>query len=226
MKTKVLAFFLILATVSLVCGVILLPSGLKIFITSQISKTLGGKTNIQTLKIVSPARIQLFNLTVTKKNLYSISIGAADLKSKSFLTFSNGTPINCLLSDFKISHKDLALISGIASLLSMQPLESVDFKNVSFEFLAKDKQVIFKNLDARSDNIKIFANGTIGKADNINYSVKLFLSKTLTDQIPEKVKELLFKENEGWSEIDLYISGTTKKPLINLATQLFKLILH
>ena len=217
---------LILVVVAMFTGRVFLPVVLKSAALNILSSRLGAKVDIADVKIISSRHIQFSDIRLSKKAAYDVSIKQADLESISFMTFFKGTPLNCDFRDFKMSQTGSALINGIASLLSMRPVDVLNFKDITFQLISKDNQLIFKGLDARGNIIKVLANGTIGKKNQINYNLKLLLSKELTDQIPEKVREVFFKEAAGWSQIDLYVSGTNKKPFINLSTGLFKLILR
>ena len=131
--------------------------------------------------------------------------------------------LDCSLKSVKFSYSTSEIINGIAKLFAIEPTQLLEFDTVDGAVYIKPNQIIIKDLKAPGRNISLFANGTTRDNKYIDYTFKLILSENITSEIPEAIQKFFFKKDQGYSVVELYLSGNIKKPSINFSTPLFKL---
>ena len=177
--------------------------------TDKFHLGIGPRIDIEGLRIVNNKG---FNCTVRETTL-RVEVSSL-LAMRIHLTFD--------LKDLKLSYPDSKIIKGIADILSIKPLDVLSFDSVGGKCYISREDITINSLVAQGKLLKVFADGSI-RGKDIGYSFKLILSNELTSGIPDSVRKVFFKQSGQFSEIDLYISGSTDNPSISMNTDLFKL---
>jgi len=168
-------------------------------------------------------KIELKDVGIRNSEGLNCKIKEALIAYGPLFIIKKGTKFDFSLKDVEFSYPSSKVINGIASTLSLEPMEIFKFKSVKGEFLKRGNETVVKSLDAEGVLLRLFADGTIIKDSKIDYSFKILLSQELVAGVPGAIREVLFKETDSWSEVELYITGDIQKPSVNLTTDLFKL---
>ena len=126
----------------------------------------------------------------------------------------------------KLSYPDSKIINSIANTLSLKSSDTLRFDFVKGRLHYRGGEVIIENLSAEGNFIKLFADATITNRSKIDCSLKMFLSGTIIEDIPESTRKIFFKKDGAWSKVELYITGSMDSPSINFSTDLFKLVVR
>jgi len=160
---------------------------------------------------------------VTDRGL-SCTISDAEISYGSLIKLLSKKSFKFELKDFNLTYPNSKIINGIANSLSLDLEDLLKFDYVKGEFIQGENEIIIKALEAKAEALIFFADATIKDDDHINGSFKMLLSKDIIAGIPEAIRKVFFKQEGDYSEVTLYVTGSTEKPSINFQTDLFKFI--
>ncbi len=108
----------------------------------------------------------------------------------------------------------MPLFQLLVSLLEMPFLAEIDFEEISTDFFLENKTVTTDNLKLLSRDITMFAKGSFDFETNLDYQLIIGLSPEIS---ADSSLQLLYPQNEkGWLIIKTPLTGTFKKPKLNL----------
>ncbi len=216
--------------ISIVVIIILLLSSLVYFrnllserlLVAYLSNKLDAKVTTENFNLGLGPRIDIEGLNIANNKGLNCAVGEVILhiEASSFLAMRIHLTFN--MKDLKLSYPDSKIIDGIADTLSIKPLDVLSFDYVKGKLYISREDITINALHAEGKLLKVFADGSI-RGKEIGYSFKLILSNELTSGIPDSVRKVFFKTNGQFSEVDLYVSGSTDNPSISINTDLFKL---
>jgi hypothetical protein len=126
------------------------------------------------------------------------------------------------LDGIELSYPDSKVISGIAAVLSLKPIELLQFYYAKGLYSKRENEEILESVEAEGKLLKIYTYGSTVGEKNINYSFKIFLSGELIASVPESIRKVLFKQDGDQSAVELSVSGDIEKPSISFSTDLLK----
>lgn len=212
----------------LVAGLLIVGSwrALKWSIPFYLGRQLNADVRIERLSWRFPGGVTARSISISNKRGLRCSIEEATIDYAIILIIKHGLSFDFRLKGVTLSYKSSNLINSIAEALSIKPLDVFRFDSVKGEFYQRREEVIIKSLVADGSLIKLFADGTIVRGSSVDYSFRMLLSERLIATMPDSVREVFFKREGEWSEIELYITGDIDRPSINFSTDLFKLIVR
>lgn len=190
------------------------------------SAYLGGQLNaditIKKVHLGLGPRLEIEGLRIISSKGLDCDIKASTLDFNLQSVFKKRLGIRFYLKDVGFFYSTSKVIKGMTDALSIEAPQHLHFDYVKGEFYRIGEENIIKSLDAKGELLRIFADGSM-RGLLIDYSFKFLLSKELTDKVPESVKNIFFKQDNQYSEVELYVTGSVDNPSINLSTDLFKL---
>jgi hypothetical protein len=223
MRKKYIFINLLAAILSLsliaAAGKIFLPQILSFYFGNQLKATV--KIAKASGNLLS--RIKAKDISITNKKGLRCDIKDAEIDYQLLRMIREGINFGFRLKGIELSYPSSNVIGGITHTLSMKPLDSLQFNSAEGRFYYRNKETIIKSLSAAGEQIRFFADGSIVKDSAINYNFRILLSEEIVANIPETIRKVFFRQDGSWSEVKIYIGGTTERPTINFSTELFKL---
>jgi len=217
-------------TISFFLAIVLLISGgllaLKGLLPLYLSRQFNADVKIEQISLGFKEGIKAKGVSINSVRGLYCSIEEAVFDYDIVRIIKSGLNFNFSLKDVVFSYSESKLINGIVQALSIKSIDIFHFNSVKGEFYQRNEEIAVKSLEADGDLIKLFADGTIIKEARIDCSFKILLARELVTAIPDSVREVFFKQEGEWSEVELYITGDLDKPSINFSTDLFKLIVR
>lgn len=82
----------------------------------------------------------------------------------------------------------------------------------------------FPFFSAYSEDVRLYASGSMAEKGDLNLSIKAFFSPRIAGQFPEKnLSEILTQESGGWVSYRLHIESGKDKPFLKLESDKFRL---
>ncbi len=98
------------------------------------------------------------------------------------------------------------------------------FNSFLLESDINKNKLIMHSFKATGKDLKIVAAGEIEKGRGVDFTVDIFLSKRITETMPEGTKKFLFEpQKDGFSKIRFEIYGLPKEPSFKIKTQFLEL---
>ncbi|MFH0731869.1 MAG: hypothetical protein V2A72_02980 [Candidatus Omnitrophota bacterium] len=158
-----------------------------------------------------------------KSNTKNINIEDAVIKCNFLYLFKDELYTTLDLKSVKILYPASGVVQSIVNLLALDPAIPFDFDTIEGVLYLKRNEVTIRGLKAQGKDLSVFIDGTATAYEYVNCTIRLLLSDKITSNAPENVRKFLFKTSEEQSMVELYVSGSIKKPYINFSAPLFKL---
>ncbi len=191
-------------------------------LVSYLSNRLDAKVTTDSFHLGLGPRIDIEGLNIVNNKGLNCVVGEATLRIEASSLLAMRIHLTFDMKDLKFSYPDSKIINGIADTLSIKPLDVFSFDSVKGKLYISREDITINALYAQGRLLKVSADGSI-RGKEIGYSFKLILSNELTSSIPDSVRKVFFKTSGQFSELDLYVSGSTDNPSISMNTDLFKL---
>lgn len=102
-------------------------------------------------------------------------------------------------------------------------ISNVVYDTIYVNMLIYNDRVRFPFYSAYSEDVRLYASGSVTEKGDLNLSVKAFFSPRIAGQFPEELSELLTQESGGWVSYRLHIESGKDKPFLKLESDKFRL---
>lgn len=198
---------------------------LKYILSAYIGRKLNVDIKIDQARWESAGSINAKGIFIRNKKGLSCSIEEAIIHYDAISIIKMAPTFSFKSRGVKLSNPDSAVINGIAEIMSIKPLDLFSFDRAEGRLYLKKRELIIRGFNATARFIRLYIDGTVVANSRIDAAFKIMLAGELLANIPETTRKIFFKEQDQWSEVELYITGDMKRPSINFSTDLFKLII-
>ena len=126
----------------------------------------------------------------------------------------------------KCTLKDASLLGikgeGDLSVLFDQISNNI-YDTIYANLLIYNDRVRFPFFSAYSEDIRLYASGSMTEKGDLNLSMKAFFSPRITGQFPKELSEILTQESGGWVSYRLHVESGKDKPFLKLESDKFRL---
>ncbi|MFH1753432.1 MAG: hypothetical protein ABH875_04545 [Candidatus Omnitrophota bacterium] len=196
---------------------------LNIFLTKAVEKRLDAKVSCRSVRLYLWRSITADGVKALGKNGFAVSADKASLEYDLLSLFSGRLHVKCSLSDVKF-YKGSMVMNSLSDMLNIEPLGNMTFKAAEADLYLGWRDTVTHNLAIKNDNIKISGNALTDIESNINCLLCFSLKDEMTEEMPNEIRESLFRKEAGaWTSVCIGIMGNYKKPMLRIMTDNFRI---
>jgi hypothetical protein len=191
-------------------------------LSAYLARQLKADVDITRARLDSNYNISIESLHIRNEDGLDLHAGTGVLKLYPLYFLKQGLGIKFNLQDIRFLYSDIKVVNSVFEMLSLGNVDELKFLSAKGEFSYVAGKSVLKSLYLDGELMRVKAHGMIDDS-SMDYDIRLFLSGALTSEIPEAIKKVFFKQEGGWSNAELKISGSRDNPSINFSTDLFTL---
>ena len=224
MKKKTVLFTAI--TAALITATFYAPISfrpLNIFILKALEERLDAKIACRSVTIYLWRSIKAEGFQALGKGGFAISADSVMVQYDPISIFTGRLHVKCSLSGVKF-YKGGTIMNSISDMLNIEPLGNTTFRTAEADLFVGWQDTLTHNLILESDKMKIRGNALTDIERNINCFLCFSIKKDIADEIPDEIRDSLFKkETDSWTSVYVGIMGNYKKPLLRIMTDRFRI---
>jgi hypothetical protein len=190
--------------------------------SGYLARRLDADVEIARVYLDDDYNMRVESLRVRNGSGFVFHAGSGLLRLRALHLLSRELQLEFSLKDIICSCPDSQIINSVLEVLSLTRTDELRFTDARGELLCNPGCLSLRALYIGGELLKIDAYGITDQA-MIDYSIKLSLSKELTSRMPGPINKIFFKQEGGWSNVDLQITGSADNPSIDFKTDLFTL---
>lgn len=223
MKRRLIIFLIITLSIALSIYVPVSFYPLNKIILMAAEKRLDAKISCRNIKIYLWRSIIAKDIEAVGKGGFTVKAdnGVIDYDLASLVT--GRLHLRCGLENARFSRRS-SIMNALTDLLGIEPIDGSAFHTVRGDFYVGRNDTLTQDLVFLNNGVKIIANSFTDREDNIRGSLYLFLNDDITKDIPQEVRVVLLRKEDGpWSSIYVGIMGNYERPSLRIMTERFKM---
>jgi hypothetical protein len=194
----------------------------KNILSAYLARQLKSDVDIARVRIDSNYNINIKSLHISNNNGWDLRADSGILRLYPLYFLKQGLRVKFKLQDIRFLYSDIKIMHSVFEMLSLGDIDELKFLSADGEFSYGAGRSLLKSLYLDGELLRVRARGMVDDSF-MDYDIKLSLSMALISKMPESVKKVFFKQEGGWFNAELKITGSTDNPSINFSTDLFTL---
>lgn len=196
---------------------------LNIFILKALEEKLDAKITCRSVTIYLWRSIKAEGFQALGKKGFAVSADSVVVQYDPLSIFTGRLHVKCSLNNVKF-YKGGTIMNSISDILNIEPLGKTIFKTAKADLYVGWRDTLTHNLLFESDKVRIRGNALTDIEKNINCFLCFSIKKDMTEEIPDEIRDSLFKKEAGsWTSVCVGIMGNYQKPMLRIMTDHFRI---